>query len=195
MNVNGITRAEPTANLNPSTSRAPEASPVKEDKDHSVKESSGVVYEKSSESKETKTGNLSHAEVVQQMKADAEARTEQFRSLVEKIISKQSAAIKEPSSIYSYLATGDFTVDEATKLKAQEDISENGYWGAGQTSDRIVDFAIALAGGDTSKAEMLKNAFIDGYKQAEETWGGELPEVSQKTYDLVLQKLDQWSET
>ena len=36
----------------------------------------------------------------------------------------------------------------------------------------------------------MKNAFLKGYEQAEETWGGKLPEISQKTYDAVLAKFD-----
>ena len=38
-----------------------------------------------------------------------------------------------------------------------------------------------------------KDAFKKGFKQAEETWGGELPEISQKTYDAVLEKFDAWA--
>ena len=42
-----------------------------------------------------------------------------------------------------------------------------------------------------STTEMLE-AFKKGYKQAEEAWGGEVPEISQKTYDAVLEKFDAW---
>ena len=36
----------------------------------------------------------------------------------------------------------------------------------------------------------MKDAFIKGYKQAEKQWGGELPEISKKTYDAVMEKFD-----
>ena len=39
----------------------------------------------------------------------------------------------------------------------------------------------------------MREAFKKGFKQAEETWGGELPEISQKTYDAVLEKFDAWA--
>ena len=34
------------------------------------------------------------------------------------------------------------------------------------------------------------DAFKKGYEQAEKTWGGELPEISKKTYDAVLDKFE-----
>ena len=126
-------------------------------------------------------------------KAENEARTAQFRSLVEKIMLGQGNAIGTADDIWSFLRTGNFTVDAATKAQAQADIAEDGYWGVEQTSDRIVDFAKALTGGDPDKIEEMKEAFKKGFKQAEETWGGELPEISKKTYDAVLEKFDAWA--
>ena len=81
-------------------------------------------------------------------------------------------------------------MDAATKAQAQADIAEDGYWGVEQTSSRIVDFAVALTGGDPDKVEEMREAFKKGFKQAEKTWGGELPEISQKTYDAVMKKFD-----
>ena len=49
----------------------------------------------------------------------------------------------------------------------------------------------ALAGDDTDALEEMKEAFIKGYKQAEKQWGGELPEISKKTYDAVMKKFDE----
>ena len=86
----------------------------------------------------------------------------------------------------------DIEITEEAINKAKEDISEGGYWSAEETSERFLDFAKALSGGDPEKAELLKDAFIEGYKMAEEIWGGELPELSQKTYDLTLEKFDDW---
>jgi hypothetical protein len=106
------------------------------------------------------------------------------------MISKQTNTYGVANNIWQFLASGNFTVDEDTKTKAQESISEDGYWGVSQTSDRIVQFATALAGDDTSALQKMRDAFIKGYKQAEETWGGELPDISKQTYDAVLEKLD-----
>ena len=79
--------------------------------------------------------------MVAKLKADAEQRTSQLRSLVEKMMTKQGTAIANADSMWSFLADGNFTVDEETQKQAQADIAEDGYWGVEQTSDRILDFA------------------------------------------------------
>ena len=158
-----------------------------------------AVYEPSSTSenkKETTVSDKSYkmdADKVQQMMAEADAKTEQLRSLVEKMMGKQGLTLARADDIWSYLANGDFTVDEETRAQAQEDISENGYWGAEATSERILSFAKALTGGDPDKIEEMRDAFIKGFKEATKTWGKELPELSQQTYDKVLEKFDAWS--
>lgn len=187
MDVNGITNTKPLVDKTPPVSPV---KPVAAKKPGDGSEEQGVIYEKSTEQEQLQTN---HSDLVAKLKAESDERTAQFRSLVEKIILKQSAASQDYDNIYRYLASGEFTVDEATKLQAQADIAEDGYWGASQTSDRIVDFAKALAANDPEKAEELKEAFKKGYEQAQETWGGELPELSQKTFDLVIEKLDAWA--
>lgn len=152
----------------------------------------GVVYEKSSEtSSDTVTKKTDYA-LIEKLKADAEQRTAQLRSLVEKMMTKQGAAIGTADSMWSFLAKGDFEVDEETKAQAQADIAEDGYWGVEQTSDRILDFAKALSGNDPEKADLLLDAFKKGFEEATKTWGDELPEISQRTYDAVIEKFEQW---
>ena len=58
------------------------------------------------------------------------------------------------------------TVDADTIAQAKKDIAEDGYWGVEKTSDRILDFAKALSGGDKDKADELLNAFKKGFSQA-----------------------------
>lgn len=143
-----------------------------------------AVYDK------TKLSEDDRKTIVAQLKADQEKRQAQLTELVQSMISKQTTIFGEATDIWKFLAKGNFEVDAETKKKAQEDISEDGYWGVKQTSDRIVSFATALAGNDTDALEEMKDAFIKGYKQAEKQWGGKLPEISQKTYDAVMEKFD-----
>lgn len=128
------------------------------------------------------------------MKADADARTAQLRSLVEKMMTGQATAYGKANDIWSFLRSGNYTVDPATKAQAQADIAEDGYWGVNQTSDRIIDFAKALTGGDPDKIEDMRAAFEKGFKKAGKTWGGDLPDISQRTYDAVMEKFDQMAE-
>lgn len=154
------------------------------------KEDVAVVYEKSSAS----AGNqkVDNQALIQRMKADAEQRTSQLRSLVEQMMQKQGVAIGKADDMWSFLASGDFTVTPEVKAQAQADIAEDGYWGVNQTSDRIVEFAKALTGGDASKADEMLEAFEKGFKLATKAWGKELPSISSRTYDAVVEKFKQW---
>lgn len=153
-------------------------------------EKDGVVYEPS---KETKKTYKTDPALIAKLQADAEARTAQFRNLVEQMMSKQGSTIGQADDIWKFLASGNFTVDAATKSQAQADIAEDGYWGVEQTSDRIIDFAKALTGGDPDKIEEMRSAFEKGFKQATGSWGKELPDISQQTYKAVMDKFDAWA--
>jgi len=155
----------------------------------------GVVYEKSEGEQVTKKTYTPNTELVNKLKADSEARIAQMKSLVEQLLTGQgkSYAMAGDDDFWKIFSDGNLTVTEAAKKQAQEDISENGYWGVKQTSERIIDFAKALTGGDPSKIEDMRAAFEKGYKQATGTWGKELPEISSKTYDAVMAGFDNWA--
>ncbi len=200
MSVNGVT--EVTNNIATTYASAvnPSVEDKKKDEEVKVKSEAAAVYEKSDES--TKSSLVSQKEtdrtkIIQQMKADDAIRQQQLLDIVHKMMGKQAknygiANSDNPDdSIWSFLAKGDFTVDAATKAQAQEDISENGYWGVKQTSERILDFAKALAGDDPDKLERMRAAFEKGYAQAEKTWGGKLPDISEQTYSAVMKGFDE----
>ncbi len=187
MSVNGITNIGSVADSY--QSKSPTSIASDSQKSDALK-NEGASYEKSKTTEKTYTKDK---DLIARLQADAAAQTEKLRSLVEKLMLKQAETYDNSNGIWRYLATGNFTVDEATKLTAQADIAENGYWGVNNTSDRIVDFAKALAANNPEKADELKEAFKKGYAKAEATWGGQLPEISRQTYAAVLDKLDAWS--
>lgn len=192
MNVNGVTGSAAAYSVYSSSPKTDaEKSKEKENTSAAVEES--VIYEPGNQTAPTKKTYTPNTELVNKLKADAEARTNQLKSLVEKLMLGQGNAIGTADDIWSFLRKGDFTVDAETKAQAQRDIAEDGYWGVEQTSDRILDFAKALSGGDPSKAESLKKAFLEGFEMAKKTWGGELPEISQRTYDATVKKFDDWA--
>ena len=121
--------------------------------------------------------------IVDQLKADAEERKNQMMNLVQKTLTGQVGSFGKASGddFWRTLANGKFTVDAATKAQAQKDISEDGYWGVKQTSQRLFDFASALAGDDVDKMKEMQSAMEKGFKQATKTWGRELPEISRNT--------------
>ena len=185
MAINSITNS--VAAQQASTYTAAKTDHTEKKSESSTKTYTGVVYEKSSgQTSGTVTKKTDYA-LVNKLKADAEQRTSQLRSLVEKMMTKQGVAIGTADSMWSFLAKGDFTVDEATRAQAQADIADDGYWGVDQTSDRILDFAKALSGNDPEKADLLLDAFKKGFKEATKSWGQDLPDISQRTYDAVVE--------
>ena len=160
----------------------------------------GVVYEKSSQSIDNSTYSINkmsqkdRTAIVEQMKTASQQREKQMLDLVQKTLSGQVSAFGKATGndIWKTLASGNFTVDAATKSQAQKDIGEDGYWGVKQTSQRLFDFASALAGDDVEKMKKMQDAMEKGFKQATKAWGKTLPDISKKTYDAVLDKFDQW---
>ena len=193
MSVNGVTGASDVYSAYSTASQTKRAETTAETTGEAkTNESAGVVYEPSASGKASSTKTYkTNASVVAQMKADAEARTSQLQSLVQKMLTKQGETYNTANGIWSLLAQGKVKADPATIAQAKEDIAEDGYWGVKQTSQRILDFATALTGGDPTKIEKMRAAFQKGYDKAQRTWGGSLPEISQQTYDAVLSGFDQ----
>lgn len=190
MSVNGITNQNTVSDY--TSTAAKHTKPQVENAASNEANTSGVVYEASTSTVDNK--KQKNAAIVAQMKADAEQRTAQLQSLVQQMISKQGKTYGQANDMWKFLAGGNFTVDAATKSQAQADIAENGYWGVNQTSDRILDFAQALSGGDPDKMEEMRTAFQKGFREATKSWGKELPGISGDTYDAVMQKFDKWQE-
>ena len=192
MNVNGITNASATyGNYEPKAKTTTEK-PV--DAAVESKADSGVVYEPSKQEPADSSKKIYKQDtaLINKLKAEVDARTEQFRSLVEKLIMGQGNAIGTADDIWSFLRKGDFTVDAATKAQAQADIAEDGYWGVEQTSDRLVEFAKGLAGNDTAFADELLAAMKKGFEQATGEWGDKLPDICQRTIDAAEKKMIAW---
>ena len=151
-----------------------------------------ATYEKSDDTANITSKQTDRSAIVAQLKADAEEQKAKLFDVVRQSIAKQGQTIGIADDMWKFLAEGNFEVDEETKKKAQADIAEDGYWGVDKTSDHILDFAKALSGGDSSKAEQLLDAFKKGFEEATKTWGKDLPDISQRTYDAVLEKFETW---
>lgn len=129
------------------------------------------------EKDETKT--IYDRKTVLELKKQVEQNKLKLIEIISKSISKQGFKVQ--------LLQGEevLELDEEAKLELEELISEDGELGIEKTSDRIVDFAIAISGGDKSKASILKDAIEKGFKEAEKALGGKLPEISLKTYEKI----------
>ena len=164
-----------------------------------IAEEYGATYEKgsvinSSTYSINRMNQGDRAAIVSQMKADAEQRQKQLMNLVQKTLSGQVGAYGKATDndLWKTLASGNFTVDAVTKAQAQKDIGEDGYWGVKQTSQRLFDFASALAGDDVEQMKKMQAAMDRGFKQATKAWGRELPSISWDTMDAANKLFDDY---
>ncbi|MBM9537406.1 hypothetical protein [Desulfobulbus alkaliphilus] len=121
-----------------------------------------------------------------QLHAADRARYGMLQNLVANLLQEQG--------IHTKIAIGDKEIDIAalTPEKARELISDDGYFGVEQTSDRIFQFAVGTAGGDPSRIEAIKEGIDKGFAEAKKAFGDWLPDISYQTYDAVMEKLDAW---
>lgn len=131
--------------------------------------------------------------LVKQLQADQEQRTQSMIDMVRSVLGQQSSfASATDEGIWKLLAGGDYTVDAQTKADAQAAIGEDGYYGIKQTSERLFEFAQALAGDDVDKMKEMQEAVHKGFKMATGTWGKDLPQICQDTLSAVDQKFEDY---
>lgn len=121
---------------------------------------------------------------------EAEQRKQQLKDLVERTLGKQSEIFTFAN--FEKFQTGEATLSAEEIAQAKEDISEDGYWGVEQTSERLYSFAYALSGGDPGKADDMMAAIEKGYEEATKAWGNELPEISKHTLEATREKINAW---
>ena len=127
------------------------------------------------------------AALVKSLKADQEQQMNRFINMMTQTFQKQGFTAKtaENDDFWKMFSSGNLTVDWETKQNAIEAISEDGYWGVKQTSERIFQMAQALAGDDPEKMKEMQDAVAKGYAAAGKAWGGDLPDIAGQTIDAV----------
>ncbi len=126
---------------------------------------------------------------IQRLKEESDRTYSNLREMVKELLERQGMTFKDIDNPEAVVK-----VDEEARLEAQSMISDGGPLSPEVVSDRIIEFAKAISGGDKEKFETIKSAIDEGFKEAERILGGELPEISQKTYEMVMEKLDRWAE-
>ncbi|HCT92580.1 MAG TPA: hypothetical protein DF613_14555 [Lachnospiraceae bacterium] len=143
------------------------------------------------------TGKMSDSErasLVKSLKADLDNQMNRFTNMMMGMFQKQGITGLAAGSddFWRKIASGNFTVDAQTKAEAQQAISEDGYWGVKQTSQRIFDFAYAIAGDDTEKMKEMQAAVEKGFQEATKSWGKELPSISGETHTAIGKLFDEY---
>jgi len=173
-----IAGALPTQSTERSVGPAPQAAVYEKKSDDSSNKAAYEIAKKSP---------ADRAAIVQQMKAAEEQQRNQLMAIVQKTLQGQVGAYGKATgnNMWQQLAGGNVKVDAATRAQAQKDISEDGYYGVKQTSQRLFDFASALAGDDVDKMKEMQKAMEKGFKQATKTWGRELPDICKETMNAA----------
>ncbi|MCG3650940.1 hydrogenase-4 component G [Aliarcobacter butzleri] len=76
--------------------------------------------------------------------------------------------------------------DEATQL-----VSEDGFFGVIQTSDRVAGFVLSFSGDNLDILQKGREGIVKGFEEAEKLFGGQLPEISYKTQERTLALIDE----
>ena len=196
MNVNGATSTQASyqASSVKSDSKAKAESTDSKAKTE-TKSEEAAVYEKSKEPDKkapysiNKMSAEDRAALVQKIKQEEANRKNQLTELVQKMFNGQ-AGVKKLADLFS--PENLKNVSEADIAKAKEDVSEDGYWGVKQTSQRLFDFASALAGDEPEKMKEMQAAMEKGYKQATHAWGKELPGICGETLSAANKLFDDY---
>jgi len=75
--------------------------------------------------------------------------------------------------------------DEAAQL-----VSEDGFFGVNQTSQRVANFVLGFSGDNLEILEQGREGIVKGFEDAQKMWGGELPEISHQTQARTLELID-----
>jgi len=80
----------------------------------------------------------------------------------------------------------DLTPNEASAL-----LSDEGFFGITQTSDRVANFVFSFSGNDVELLQKGREGVVQGFEEALKMFGGELPEISYKTQERTLALIDE----
>ncbi len=161
--------------------------------------------ETSTDTKETSNKYPVNQKELAKIVAEAEQKSNQLITLTNALFKKQSDKFTLATSSYEdlknntlklqeALENNTLTADAKTIADAKADIAEDGYYGVEKTSDRLVDFAKALSGGDPSKIELLRDSVIKGFSAVSGDLNDKLPDICKQTFNATMDKFDSWAE-
>ncbi len=82
-------------------------------------------------------------------------------------------------------------ITELTKDEAKELISNKGFFGVSETSQRIADFVFAFSDEDLTILQASRESIVKGFKETEKLWGEQLPSISYDTQEKTLKLIDE----
>ena len=80
---------------------------------------------------------------------------------------------------------------ELSSDEAKDLVSEDGFFGVKNTSDRVAGFVLNFAGDDLDILQKGRDGVVQGFEEAKKMFGGELPDISYKTQERTLALIDE----
>jgi len=132
-------------------------------------------------------------EIREQIKQNANAMAFNSATAQNTLLKGDNSSENDYESFQSFLKDIGYNgkpIASLTQDEASELVSKDGFFGVDQTSKRISDFVINGAGGDEKLLRAGREGMLRGFKEAEEMWGGKLPEISQETMKKATEMVD-----
>jgi len=82
-------------------------------------------------------------------------------------------------------------ITELTSSEAKDLVSENGFFGITQTSNRVSGFVFNFAGDNLELLQKGRDGIVQGFEEAKKLFGDQLPEISYKTQERTLALIDE----
>ncbi len=128
---------------------------------------------------------------IERLLHESEQAYRSLREIVARLLERQGKTYQD---VVDWRLKQGFEVNDTAIKEAQALLDEGGPFSPEAVSERIVEAAKAFSGGDPEKIALMRKAIDAGFKAAAKALGGQLPEISMKTYDLILEKLDAWEQ-
>jgi len=134
-------------------------------------------------------------EIKEQIVQNAHAFTFNYSNVQIGISNEKTDFLSDYEDFQSFLKEIGYeggSIAELSKEQASELVSEDGIFGIKQTSQRIADFVINGANKNENLLRAGREGMLEGFAQAETMWGSQLPDISQKTMQAAIEKVDKY---
>ncbi|NQY21333.1 MAG: hydrogenase-4 component G [Campylobacteraceae bacterium] len=81
-------------------------------------------------------------------------------------------------------------ITELSSHEAKDLLAKGGFFSIDETSLRVSSFVISLSNDNIDALQESRKGIVQGFKEAEKMWGGELPDISYKTQEKTLEFID-----
>ncbi len=81
-------------------------------------------------------------------------------------------------------------ITELNPSEAKELISEEGFFGVDETSNRVASFVFTISENNVENLQDSREGIVAGFEAAEKMWGGTLPDISYETQAKTLELID-----